>query len=53
MKIRVFEGFAGYGSQALALKRLARDYPQLELEFVGISEIEKALSTLTMRCMVT
>jgi hypothetical protein len=27
MKIRVFEGFAGYGSQALALKRLARDYP--------------------------
>jgi DNA (cytosine-5)-methyltransferase 1 len=40
MKIRVFEAFAGYGSQAIALKRLAQDYPQLQFEFVGISEIE-------------
>jgi DNA (cytosine-5)-methyltransferase 1 len=42
MKIRVFESFAEYGSQALALKRLAHDYPSLELEFVGISEIEQS-----------
>uniref|UniRef100_UPI0025A16F63 DNA (cytosine-5-)-methyltransferase n=1 Tax=Xylanibacter muris TaxID=2736290 RepID=UPI0025A16F63 len=39
--IRVFEAFAGYGSQAMALKRLQRDFPdRVEFEFVGISEIE-------------
>jgi DNA (cytosine-5)-methyltransferase 1 len=41
MTLRVFEAFAGYGSQAIALKRLARFYPPLKLEFVGISEIDK------------
>ncbi len=41
MKIRVFEAFAGYGSQAMALKRLQRDFPgMMEFEFVGISEID-------------
>lgn len=41
MKIRVFEAFSGYGSQAIALKRLQRDYPDdIAFEFVGISEIE-------------
>lgn len=41
MKIRVFEAFAGYGSQAMALKRLQRDFPdEVEFEFVGISEID-------------
>lgn len=41
MKIRVFEAFAGYGSQAMALKRLQRDFPgKVEFEFVGISEID-------------
>lgn len=40
-KIRVFEAFAGYGSQAMALKRLQQDFPEsVEFEFVGISEIE-------------
>ena len=41
MKIRVFEAFAGYGSQAMALQRLAEDYPEFEYEVVGISEIDK------------
>ena len=42
-KIRVFEAFAGYGSQAMAAKRLQRDFPgQVEFEFVGTSEIEPA-----------
>jgi DNA (cytosine-5)-methyltransferase 1 len=41
MKIRVFEAFAGYGSQCLALKRLKRDYPSFDFEVVGISEIDK------------
>lgn len=35
-RLRVFEAFAGYGSQAMALRRLAVDY-----EVVGISEIDK------------
>ncbi len=40
-KIRIFEAFAGYGSQAMAAKRLQRDFPGVvEFEFVGISEID-------------
>ena len=35
-KIRVFEAFAGYGSQSMALSRLGIDF-----EAVGISEIDK------------
>lgn len=39
--IRVFEAFAGYGSTAMALKRLQREFPEdVRFEFVGISEIE-------------
>lgn len=42
-KIRVFEAFSGYGSQAIAAKRLQRDFPnEVEFEFVGTSEIEPA-----------
>ncbi len=41
MKIRVFEAFAGYGSQAMAFKRLQRDFPdKVTFDFVGISEID-------------
>lgn len=42
MKVRVFEAFGGYGSQSLALKRLAREYPDFEYECVGYSDIEPA-----------
>lgn len=35
-KLRVFEAFAGYGSQSMALRRLGIDY-----EVIGISEIDK------------
>lgn len=41
MKIRVFEAFAGYGSQHLALKRLKDVYPHFEYEVVGFSEIDR------------
>lgn len=41
MLIKVFESFAGYGSQAMSLKRLQRDYDGIAFEFVGISEIDK------------
>lgn len=40
MNLRVFEAFAGYGSQAMALQRLHRDYPQFHYKVVGISEID-------------
>jgi DNA (cytosine-5)-methyltransferase 1 len=40
--IRVFEAFAGYGSQAMALKRLEHNFPdKVHFDFVGISEIDK------------
>lgn len=39
--IRVFEAFAGYGSQSIALERLAADYPLFKFSVVGISEIDK------------
>lgn len=39
--IRVFEAFAGYGSQSIALKRLANDFADFRFTVVGISEIDK------------
>lgn len=41
-KLRVFEAFAGYGSQAMALERLKRKNPgKFDYEVVGISEIDR------------
>ena len=39
--IRVFEAFAGYGSQSIALQRLANDFADFRFTVVGISEIDK------------
>jgi DNA (cytosine-5)-methyltransferase 1 len=39
--LKVFEAFAGYGSQTLALKRLKQHHPEFSFENVGISEIDK------------
>lgn len=39
--IKVFEAFAGYGSQAMALELLAAQNPDFRFEVVGISEIDK------------
>lgn len=41
MKIRLCELFAGYGSQAMALERLKRDFPGFDYELVCWSEIER------------
>lgn len=41
MKIRLFEAFAGYGSQALAMDRIKEAHSDFEYEVVGISEIDK------------
>lgn len=40
MKIKVFEAFAGYGSQMMALRRLSKHSPNLQFELVGWSEID-------------
>jgi DNA (cytosine-5)-methyltransferase 1 len=39
--LRVFESFAGYGSQAMALNRVKQENPEFDFEVVGISEIDK------------
>ena len=41
MNIRVFEAFAGYGSQTIALELLAHAFPNFQFDTVGISEIDK------------
>ena len=38
--LRVFEAFAGYGSQSLAFKYLKEKHPDFDFKVVGISEIE-------------
>jgi DNA (cytosine-5)-methyltransferase 1 len=40
MTIQVFEAFAGYGSQALALQKLQAADPRLNFQYVGISEVD-------------
>lgn len=39
--LRVFESFAGYGSQSMALNRVKDINPEFDFEVVGISEIDK------------
>ena len=46
MKIRVFEGFAGYGGASYGLKRLKENNPDIEYEVVGYSEFDKFASAL-------
>lgn len=44
-QIKVFEAFAGYGSQSLALERLKRHFPEFDYKVVGISDIDKYVVT--------
>ena len=39
-KLRLFEICAGYGSQALALRRLREIYPEFDYELVGWAEYD-------------
>ena len=39
--LRVFEAFAGYGSQHLAFDRIKKRIPGFEFKVIGISEIDK------------
>lgn len=45
-KIRVFEGFAGYGGGSFGLKRLKEQMPDFEYEVIGYSEFDKFASKL-------
>ena len=45
-KIRIFEGFAGYGGASFGLKRLKENMPELEYDVVGYSEFDKYASKL-------
>ena len=45
-KIRVFEGFAGYGGASYGLKRLKEQMPEIDYEVIGYSEIDKFASEL-------
>lgn len=40
MNIKVFEAFAGYGSQCMALERIKSAHPDFSYELVGWSEID-------------
>ena len=46
MKLRVFEGFAGYGGGSYGLKRLKENIPSIDYEVVGYSEFDKYASSL-------
>lgn len=45
-KIRVFEGFAGYGGGSFGLKRLKENLPEIDYEVIGYSEYDKFASNL-------
>jgi DNA (cytosine-5)-methyltransferase 1 len=45
-KIRVFEGFAGYGGASFGLKRLKENLPDIDYEVVGYSEFDKYAARL-------
>ena len=45
-KIRIFEGFAGYGGGSFGLKRLKENMSELEYAIVGYSEFDKYASKL-------
>lgn len=46
MKLKVFEGFAGYGGGSYGLKRLKENIPGIDYEVVGYSEFDKYASML-------
>lgn len=46
LKLRVFEGFAGYGGGSYGLKRLKENLPNIDYEVIGYSEFDKYASML-------
>lgn len=46
IKLRIFEGFAGYGGGSFGLKRLKENMPEIDYEVIGYSEFDKYASRL-------
>ena len=46
IKIKVFEGFAGYGCGSYGLKRLKENIPNIDYEVIGYSEFDKYAAQL-------
>lgn len=46
VKIKVFEGFAGYGGGSYGLKRLKENMPNIDYEVIGYSEVDKYAAQL-------
>jgi DNA (cytosine-5)-methyltransferase 1 len=40
-KVRIFEAFAGIGTQSMALERIKQEMPDFDYEIIGISEIDR------------
>lgn len=49
MKLKVFEGFAGYGGASYGLKRLKENIPGINYEVVGYSEFDKYAAAYLMQ----
>lgn len=45
-KLKVFEGFAGYGGASFALKRMKESYSDFDYDIIGYSEIDLHASEL-------
>lgn len=45
-KIRIFEGFAGYGGGSFGLKRMKENLPNIDYEVIGYSEFDKYAAEL-------
>lgn len=45
-KIRIFEGFAGYGGGSFGLKRVKENLPDFDCDVVGYSENDKFAASL-------
>lgn len=51
--LRVFEAFAGYGSQSLAFKYLKDKHPEFDFKVVGYSEIEPSVQVIIRLVLLT
>lgn len=48
--LRVFEAFAGYGSQSLAFKYLKDKHPEFDFKVVGYSEFPQPYQAINELC---
>ena len=51
-KIRIFEGFAGYGGGSFGLKRLKENMPDVEFEVVGSGKKDLFATNMHLLCLM-